>query len=133
LVALKWSQHIVVLLKGSSITAAAVVHFFRGHSNVPVDPLDLTPVPHPRFFVQGHILSTIGDALKLFVAAPTTATYFSLRLDSCTSSKISSGGSHIEHWWRCFHCGNFQLLAKQTWWDLEKVVQRKGLLSGEGR
>jgi hypothetical protein len=24
------------------------VHFFRGHSNVPVDPLELIPVPHPR-------------------------------------------------------------------------------------
>ncbi len=46
------------------------MHFFRGHSNVPVDPLDLTPVPDPRFLVQGHILSTIGDALKLLLQLP---------------------------------------------------------------
>ncbi len=51
-VALKWSQHITVLLKGSSSTAA-VVYFFRGHSNVPLDPLDLTPVPDPKIFSAG--------------------------------------------------------------------------------
>ncbi len=28
-----------------------------------VDPLDMTAAPHPRFPVQGHILSTRGDAL----------------------------------------------------------------------
>ncbi len=63
IVALKWSQHTVVLLKGSSSTAA-VVHFFRvKSSSLPVDPLDLTHAPNPRFLVQGHILNIGGDAL----------------------------------------------------------------------
>jgi hypothetical protein len=29
-----------------------------------VDPLDLTAAPHPKFPVQGHILSASGDALS---------------------------------------------------------------------
>jgi hypothetical protein len=29
-----------------------------------VNPLDLTAVPHPRFPMQGHILSAGGDALS---------------------------------------------------------------------
>jgi hypothetical protein len=29
-----------------------------------VNPLDLTAVPHPRFPVQGHMLSTAADALR---------------------------------------------------------------------
>jgi hypothetical protein len=29
-----------------------------------VNPLDLTAVPHPRFPMQGHILSSGGDALS---------------------------------------------------------------------
>ncbi len=28
-----------------------------------MNPLDLTAVPHPRFPMQGHILSAGGDAL----------------------------------------------------------------------
>jgi hypothetical protein len=58
----------VIHLRGSSSTAA--LHFFRGHSNLPVDPLDFTAIPHPRFLVQGHILSTIGDALMLLLQLP---------------------------------------------------------------
>jgi hypothetical protein len=35
----------------------------QGSSSLPVDPLDWTDEPHPRFPVQGHILSIGGDAL----------------------------------------------------------------------
>jgi hypothetical protein len=39
--------------------------FFQGHISLPVDPImDVTTAPHPRFPVQGHILSTSGDALS---------------------------------------------------------------------
>jgi hypothetical protein len=33
-----------------------------------VDSLDLTLEPHPRFLVQGHILSVGGDALMALYA-----------------------------------------------------------------
>jgi len=36
----------------------------QGPSSFPVDSLDLTYEPHPRFPVQGHILSVGGDALR---------------------------------------------------------------------
>jgi hypothetical protein len=36
---------------------------FTGFYWIPVHPLDLTNEPHPRFLVQGHILSVAGDAL----------------------------------------------------------------------
>jgi hypothetical protein len=40
---------------------------FQGPSSLPVeDSLDLTNEPHPRFLVQGHILSIGGDALKSY-------------------------------------------------------------------
>jgi hypothetical protein len=39
--------------------------FFQGHRSLPVNPLDLTAVHYPRFPVQGHILSTNGDAPSL--------------------------------------------------------------------
>jgi hypothetical protein len=35
---------------------------FQDHSRLPVDPLDMTVAPHPRFPVQCHKLSTGGDA-----------------------------------------------------------------------
>ncbi len=38
--------------------------FSQGYSSLLVDPLDLTAAPHPRFPVQGHILSAGGDALR---------------------------------------------------------------------
>ncbi len=37
---------------------------FQGPSNLPVDLLDLTDEPHPRFPVPGHILSVGGDPLR---------------------------------------------------------------------
>jgi hypothetical protein len=37
--------------------------FFQGHNSLLLDSLDLTAVPHPRFPVQGHILSIGGDVL----------------------------------------------------------------------
>jgi hypothetical protein len=40
------------------------VHFFKFRASLPVDPLDMTAAPHPGFLVQGHILSTGGDALR---------------------------------------------------------------------
>ncbi len=43
---------------------------FQGPSSLPVeDSLDLTHEPHPRFPVQGHILSIGGDALKSYRGA----------------------------------------------------------------
>jgi hypothetical protein len=36
----------------------------QGPSSFPVDSLDLTNEPHPRFPVQGRILSFGGDALR---------------------------------------------------------------------
>jgi hypothetical protein len=36
----------------------------QGHSSHPVSSLDLIAVPHPRFLLQGHILSIIGDAIS---------------------------------------------------------------------
>jgi hypothetical protein len=41
------------------------VHFFKFRASLPVDPLDMTAAPHPRFPVQGHILSTGGDAVSI--------------------------------------------------------------------
>jgi hypothetical protein len=38
--------------------------FFQGHSSVPVGPPDMTAAPHPKFPVQGHIVSTGGAALR---------------------------------------------------------------------
>jgi hypothetical protein len=60
--------------------------FFQGQSNLPVDPLDITAAPHQRFPVQGHILSTSGDAL---IADPKyTASSKGFRTFTCmTSSK----------------------------------------------
>ncbi len=41
------------------------MHFSRVTAVFPLNSLDLTVVvPHPRFPVQGHILSTGGDALR---------------------------------------------------------------------
>jgi len=51
------------LLEGSS-RALKDVHFLRGPSNLPVNSLDLTPEPHPRCPLQGHILSMGGDDLR---------------------------------------------------------------------
>ncbi len=51
------------LVEGSS-RALKAVHFFRGPSNLPMNSLDLTHEPHPRFLVQGHILSIGGDDLR---------------------------------------------------------------------
>jgi hypothetical protein len=39
--------------------------FFQGHRSFPANPLDLTAVHYQRFPVQGHILSTHGDAPSL--------------------------------------------------------------------
>jgi hypothetical protein len=39
--------------------------FFQGHRSLRVKTLDLTAVHYPRFPVQGHILSTNGDAPSL--------------------------------------------------------------------
>ncbi len=36
---------------------------FQGPRTLPVDSLDLTHEPHPRFLMQGHILRLGGDAL----------------------------------------------------------------------
>jgi hypothetical protein len=36
----------------------------QGHISLPQNPLDVTVAPHPRFPVQGPILSTAGDALR---------------------------------------------------------------------
>jgi hypothetical protein len=44
---------------------------FQGHSSLLVDPLDMTAAALPRFPVQGHILSTSGDALR-YVLQKTT-------------------------------------------------------------
>jgi hypothetical protein len=41
----------------------------QGHSTLPVDPLDLTAVPHPRFSMQVHILSICGDSLSTLVVS----------------------------------------------------------------
>jgi hypothetical protein len=49
-----------VLLLGSQSCA-----FFLGPRILPVDSLDLTDEPHPRFSVQGHILSVGGDGLRI--------------------------------------------------------------------
>jgi hypothetical protein len=38
--------------------------FFQGHGSLPVGPLDMTAAPHPKFPVQGHIVSTGGAALR---------------------------------------------------------------------
>jgi hypothetical protein len=46
------------LFKGSS-KALQDVHFSRVHSSLPVDPLDMTAAPHPRFPVQGRILALV--------------------------------------------------------------------------
>ncbi len=40
------------------------VYFVQGPSNLPVDSLDWVDQPHPRFPIQGHILSIGGDALS---------------------------------------------------------------------
>ncbi len=46
------------LIQGSESCAC-----YQGPRSFPVDSLDLTNEPHPRFLVQGHILSVGGDAL----------------------------------------------------------------------
>jgi hypothetical protein len=40
------------------------VHFSRAHSSLLVSPLDMTSATHPKFPVQGHIVSTGGAALR---------------------------------------------------------------------
>jgi hypothetical protein len=41
------------------------VHFFKFRASLPGDLLDMTAAPHPRFPVQGRILSTGGDAVSI--------------------------------------------------------------------
>jgi len=48
----------IILIHGSESCG-----YFQGPRTLPVDSLDLTDEPHPRFLVQGHILSIGGDAL----------------------------------------------------------------------
>jgi hypothetical protein len=43
--------------------------FFQNHSSLPVDSLDMTTAPQPRFLVQGHILSTSGNALRVWMSS----------------------------------------------------------------
>ncbi len=40
------------------------MHFVQGPSNRPVDSLDWADQRHPRFPVQGHMLSVGGDAVS---------------------------------------------------------------------
>ncbi len=42
----------------------------KSPTKFPVDSLDLTYEPHPRFPVQGHILNAGGDALNSFINQP---------------------------------------------------------------
>jgi hypothetical protein len=52
------------LFQGSeSYEISRVSSGFTGFYWIPLDPLDLTDEPHPRFPVQGHTLSGGGDAL----------------------------------------------------------------------
>jgi hypothetical protein len=53
------------LIKGSSRALSESCAFFQSHSNLPVDLLDFTAVPHPRIPVQDHVLSAGGDALSI--------------------------------------------------------------------
>ncbi len=48
----------IILIHGSESCA-----YFQGPRSLPVDSLDFTDEPHPRFLVQGHILIIGGDAL----------------------------------------------------------------------
>jgi hypothetical protein len=57
----KYDLTLFIRLFKSSSRALQDVHFSRVHSSLPVDPLDMTAAPHPRFPVLGCILSTGGD------------------------------------------------------------------------
>jgi hypothetical protein len=43
--------------------SSEICAFFQGHNSLLLHSLDLTAVPHPRFPVQGHVLSIGGDVL----------------------------------------------------------------------
>jgi hypothetical protein len=43
--------------------ALKALHIFQGPGHLPVDALNLTHEPHPRFPAPGHVLSVGGDAL----------------------------------------------------------------------
>ncbi len=48
---------------------------FQGHTSLPVDPLDMAPT-HPRFPVQGHILSNGGEMLSTLAVILLSYSYF---------------------------------------------------------
>ncbi len=62
------------LIQDFHLQGSKICHFLQGSSSLPVDPLDWTDEPHPRFLVQGHILSIGGDALTK-VPWSTSVTY----------------------------------------------------------
>jgi hypothetical protein len=41
-----------------------IAALFQGYRSIPMGHLDMPPAPYLRFSVQGHILSTSGDALN---------------------------------------------------------------------
>jgi len=52
------------LFQGSSSQGSESYAYFQGPSSLPDDSLDsTTDEPHPRFLLQGHIVSVGGDAL----------------------------------------------------------------------
>jgi hypothetical protein len=56
----KYNLTVFIRLTAPGLALKGVVLFRASASSL---PLDFTDEPHPRFLVQGHMLSTIGDAL----------------------------------------------------------------------
>jgi len=54
---------VFIRLFQSSSQGSESCAFFQGASSLPEDSLDSTDEPHPRFLVQGHVVSVGGDAL----------------------------------------------------------------------
>jgi hypothetical protein len=73
----------------------------RGPRSIPVDSLDLTAQPHPRFLVHGRILSVGGDALMALYAKGShnqgflTLHLLSINMDFESHNDISDFVVHI--------------------------------------